>query len=150
MVRLRSNIGGGANSRRSNYEVANSDVNNLSLFRRETMPLNAAAMAENPHYESQTQSAQVGAPVSISRAADPEEVKISNPIPPPNVLPPEYQVIASSCLQTIKDLGEGAFGRVHLAEYCNPLNFSSSSSSSEKLLVAVSRVDMRSKIETIY
>ena len=44
----------------SNYEVANGDVNNLSLFRRETMPLNAAAMAENPHYASQTQSAQVG------------------------------------------------------------------------------------------
>jgi len=86
-------------------------------------------MTENPHYESQSPLEQVA-------VSESEEIK-TNPTPP-SILPniPEYQVISSSCLHTLKDLGEGAFGRVHLAEY----NHSScvSDTSSEKILVAVS------------
>ena len=93
------------------------------------MPLNAAALTENPQYESQSPLEQVA-------VSESEEIK-TNPTPP-SMLPdvPEYQVISSSRLHTLKDLGEGAFGRVHLAEY-NHLS-SVSDSSSEKILVAVS------------
>lgn len=79
-------------------------------------------MTENPHYEANRSSAN-----SDSK----EDNKVSMPLLLLN-RKPEYKVIPSTCLHPVKELGEGVFGKVHLASYV------SSDPEAENFLVAVS------------
>lgn len=94
-----------------------------TIFRRETIPLHTM-MAENPHYESQQSSS------NSDSKEDPDKVTIQFFRVQQK---PDYQVISSLCLNPIKELGEGVFGKVHLATYC-----ASPEQDGEKFLVAVS------------
>ena len=93
-------------------------------------------MTENPHYDSDPSLHEENkAEESIEKAASTSLT----------VIPPEYNVISSSSLWTIKDLGEGAFGKVHLAEYTT-----SAEDIPEKHLVAVRIIDKRKKSKKAY
>ncbi len=84
-------------------------------------------MTENPHYDSQLS-------LNNTEEKDTLTAKDSSRI---NTLTlydhePDYKVISSSALRFLKDLGEGAFGKVHLAEYSHSLE-----EDDDKILVAV-------------
>lgn len=98
-----------------------------TIFRRETIPLNSM-MAENPHYEVQHTSSNSESKEDRDKVAMPLMLSVHET--------PDYQVILSSCLEPLKELGEGVFGKVHLATYCT-----SPDSEAEKFLVAVSILD---------
>lgn len=104
------------------------EANSPTIFRREMIPLHSGMMAENPHYETQH-------PPSNNSESKEDCDKVSSM--PLLVLnrKPDYRVISSSCLHPVKELGEGVFGKVHLAAYC-----SSEEPEAEKFLVAVSLV----------
>ncbi|XP_046653516.1 BDNF/NT-3 growth factors receptor-like isoform X2 [Daphnia pulicaria] len=93
-----------------------------TVFRRDTIPIHAT-MAENPHYEAHH------FPSNSDSKEDRDQVSM-----PLLVLDrkPEYKVISSSCLHSLKDLGEGVFGKVHLSTYS-----SSQDQEAAKFLVAV-------------
>ena len=96
------------------------------MFRREAIPLHAT-MTENPHYDT-NRSPSFG---------DPKEDCDNNKVSLPLLLldkKPEYKLISSTCLRSMKELGEGVFGKVHLASY-----ISSEDLGAEKFLVAVSK-----------
>lgn len=66
-------------------------------------------MTDNPHYDSQLSINEV-------KSEDPEKIPMANDsfiIASPSA----YKVIPSSSLHLVNELGEGAFGKVHLAEY---------------------------------
>lgn len=107
-------------SRRTSEE---NSPTSATIFRRETIPIHST-MAENPHYEAHH------FPSNNDSKEDRDQVSM-----PLLVLDrkPEYKVISSSCLHSLKDLGEGVFGKVHLSTYC-----SSEDLEAEKFLVAVS------------
>lgn len=94
-----------------------------TVFRRETIPVHST-MAENPHYEAHHSSS--------TNDSKEDRDQVSMPLLVQN-RKPEYKVIASSCLHSLKDLGEGVFGKVHLSTYCPPEN-----PETGKFLVAVS------------
>lgn len=83
-------------------------------------------MAENPHYESQHSTS------SVSESKEDRDKASTMPFLVLN-RKPDYPVISSSCLHPMKELGEGVFGKVHLAMFS-----SSEEADAEKFLVAVS------------
>lgn len=105
------------------------EVSSPTVFRREMIPLHASMMAENPHYETPRSSS------SNSESKEDCDKVSSMPLLVLN-RKPDYRVISSSCLHPVKELGEGVFGKVHLADYC-----SSEEPEAEKFLVAVSIED---------
>ncbi|XP_045026728.1 BDNF/NT-3 growth factors receptor isoform X2 [Daphnia magna] len=98
-------------SGRRNVTEQNSPTS-ATVFRRETIPVHST-MAENPHYEAHHSSS--------TNDSKEDRDQVSMPLLVQN-RKPEYKVIASSCLHSLKDLGEGVFGKVHLSTYCPPEN----------------------------